>query len=68
MVGYDAESALVSLLKNHRIGIIIAQKPAQKATMAASAFRRIAPLPALGRSQFPTKEPERRRLPAAPST
>jgi len=34
IAGYDAEPALVSLLKNHTISIIIAQKPALEATMA----------------------------------
>jgi ribose transport system substrate-binding protein len=34
IAGYDAEPALVSLLKNHTISIIIAQKPALEATTA----------------------------------
>lgn len=34
IAGYDAEPQMVSLLKNHTINIIIAQKPAQEAQMA----------------------------------
>jgi ribose transport system substrate-binding protein len=34
IAGYDAEPALVSLLKNHTISIIIAQKPAEEAQLA----------------------------------
>jgi ribose transport system substrate-binding protein len=34
IAGYDAEPAMVNLLKNNTIQIVIAQKPAQEATMA----------------------------------
>jgi ribose transport system substrate-binding protein len=34
IAGYDAEPQLVSLLKNHTINIIIAQKPAEEAQLA----------------------------------
>jgi len=34
IAGYDAEPQMVSLLKNHTISIIIAQKPAEEAQMA----------------------------------